>query len=1125
MFKRPERHNHSRIALLLFCAALVSPQITAAQVLYGSIVGNVKDSTNAAVAEAAVTITNNNTGQTRQALTNHTGVYSFPTVQAGSYQVAVSKEGFTRFVQSNVPVAINSVARVDVELSVGVVAESVTVTAETAIMQADRAEVRAEISNKSLVDLPGALNRNYQLLLNTVPGVSPLYTRDNNPSNATGSSIFNVNGASNQINNTRIEGASTTNIWQPQYVAYTPPIEAIAAVNIVTNSYDAEQGLAGGAAINVELKSGTNEFHGALFHYHHNQHLRARPFFIPTTEPLGKYLLNQYGGTLGGPVKRDKLFFFVSFENSTDRRARDTIASVPTAAVRAGDMSAYPTVYDPLTGKLDGSGRTPFANNQIPGARKDPIVQKIIPLVPMPNLAGESRNYFVSGATITDRWALDNKANWNITDRSSMWGRFSLMDLRYENSTIFGDELIGNVIQGGNTGAGGSNIYNYSAGAVHAFSPTLIMDTNFGYVQHNTGVEHPGVDENTGLDFLGIPGTNGPERFQGGWPRFDLSTYDDYGVVQGYMPYWRWDNQQQMVANFTWTKGAHEIRWGADVYRQAMNHTQPEVAGAGHGARGTFVFGSGPTRLCTSPDGQGGCRTLSTDSPAHSFATFLLGLPTRLGKNLMTINPFTTRQWQYSLYIRDKWQLSPKWTISYGTRWEYYPVPTREDRGLERYDPMTNKILIGGLGAIPKKLGVNVSRTLFAPRLGIAYRATNTLVVRAGYGISIDPYSMARSMRTNHPVIIELDKNTVNSWLPAQTLAEGIPPIEVPELGDGIVDIPLNVSASTMPDEFRRGYIQSWNFTVQKELPSGFAAEVGYVATRQIRQLGFQQLNWAPIGAGQAGQQLFKAFGRTATTRIGGPVGGSHFDSMQARLQRRFSRGFALQVAYTWGKSITNAGEDNSDGTLDINIPEYYGLNRRVSSFDRTHNLSISQITELPFGKGKPFANTGRVLPAIVGGWQVNGVVSFYSGSPFTVTSSGTSLNAPGNAQTADQIKPNVAKLGGIGPDQAFFDPLAFAPVTERRFGTAGFNILRGPGVANWDFGVVRHFPITERWNLEFRMDSFNFTNTPHFNNPGANVSSLRLNPDGTVRDLNGFSEVLSAFGERQFRLGLRMSF
>jgi hypothetical protein len=1080
------------------------------------------------VAGVTVTITNTRTNQSRQATTNEVGAYDFLTVQAGTYEVRVAKAGFAGFSKTGVEVTINNISRVDAVLQVGGVTESVTVTAALAVLQTDRAEVRAEVTSKQLVDSPGTLNRNYQYLLNTIPGVTPIANEGASPSNATGGLRFNVNGTSNQINNTRIDGTSASNIWMPQYVAYTPPIEAIESVNVVTNSYDAEQGLAGGAAVNVQMKSGTNEYHGSLFEYHHNQHLRARSYFLPPTQGKGKYILNQFGGTLGGPIKRDKLFFFVNFENSPNRRNANQIVSVPTQAVRDGNMAGFPIIYDPTTGNADGSGRIPFSNNQVPPSMRNSIVQKIIPLIPAPNLGGDLRNYFASGSEVLDRWATDMKSNWNVTQSSTVWGRFSLMNFTTMNPTVFGEKLVGDPTDSGNNGgSGGSRVYNFSAGGVHTFTPNLVMDVNLGYVWHDTHVEQPSIGQNVGLDMLGLPGTNGPKRFQSGWPAFTFggSGYSSYGVTEPYMPYYRWDRQLQLVGNFSWIHGSHEVRWGTDIYKQDLNHIQPEVAGARHGARGTFTFATGPVSLCAVPDGKGGCVTMSQDSPAHGFAEFLLGLPTRLGKNLMTVDEYTTRQWEYSFYVRDKWQIGRKLTISYGTRWEYFPIPTRADRGLERYDPLTNKMWIGGVGTVPRDLGVSVSRRMFAPRFGLAYRPTNTLVIRGGYGLTNDPYSMARPMRANYPVIIELDNTAPSSWLTAGQLADGIPTIVVPSLGNGIIDIPPKYSATTLPDKFRRGYIQSWNLTVQKELPLGFVAEAGYVATRQVRQFGFLNLNWAPIGTGTAGQQLYKPFGRSATTQVISPIGGSHYDSLQARLQRRFGAGFLMQTAYTWSKCITTSGPENSDGMPRIAIPEFYGLNRSVCNIDRTHNLRISYIAELPFGKGKRYLKEGILLPALLGGWQLNGLLSFYSGGPFSVTASGTSLNAPGSSQRADQVKANVQKLGGVGPGQPFFDPTAFVPVLDRRFGTAGFNSMRGPGMANWDCGLYRTFNVTERWKLQFRMDGLNITNTPHFGNPGGNASSAVRNADGSIRSLNGYGEVLSASDERQFRLGLRLNF
>ena len=470
--------------------------------------------------------------------------------------------------------------------------------------------------------------------------------------------------------------------------------------------------------------------------------------------------------------------------------------------------------------------------------------------------------------------------------------------------------------------------------------------------------------------------------------------------------------------------------------------------------------------------------------------------------------------------------MTPRLTVSYGTRWEYFPIPTRADRGLERYDFETNKVLVGGVGSVPKDLGVEVSKKLFAPRVGFAYRAGGDFVIRAGYGITYDPYPLARPLRTNHPILIELTNRGVNSVQPVYVgIRNGVPPIPVPDLGDGIINISSNVTAITLPTKFRRGYVQSWNMTLQKDLKWGFVGEVGYVASRSIRQLGFLELNWSPINGDEAGRQLNRKFGRSAATRLAGPIGSSIYDSMQARLQRRFRNGYSLDMTYTFSKNMGIAGITGSDELAPIQIPDLYYLNRSVTNIDRPHNLQITNILELPFGGGRRWLNNGGALSAIVGGWQVNNLFSAYSGVPFSVTAAATSLRAPGSSQRADLVKPEVEIFGGHGKGQPYFDPLAFKPVTDVRFGTAGWNILRGPGFAQWDFGLFREFKIKERVSIQFRAESFNFTNTPHFNNPGANVSNLRLNPDGSVLDLNGFGEITSSFGERQFRFGLRVAF
>lgn len=312
-----------------------------AQVLYGSVVGNVTDQTGAAIPGAEVTAINQETNVTRQVITGETGGYSFTTLRPGNYTVRVSMPGFKEFVRPGTPVTLNTVSRVDVVLEVGEVSETVTVLSGATLLQTDRAEVRSEVTVEKLENLPVPLGRNYQHLFKTLPGFTPPVEVHSIQTNPSRSLRFNVNGTSDQINNTRIEGATSADPWLPHITAYVPSLESIQTVNVVTNSFDAEQGLAGGAAINVQLKSGTNEFHGSVFETHHNHHLRAKNFFFPAGRNKGKFIFNQWGATLGGPIRKDKLFFFVSYEGTGDHRNASRIASVPTQAVRDGDFSAF----------------------------------------------------------------------------------------------------------------------------------------------------------------------------------------------------------------------------------------------------------------------------------------------------------------------------------------------------------------------------------------------------------------------------------------------------------------------------------------------------------------------------------------------------------------------------------------------------------------------------------------------------------------------------------------------------------------------------------------------------------------------------------------------------------------
>ncbi len=1137
-----------RMVIALFLVLSFSAVNADAQVLYGSIVGNVTDNAGAAISGATVTITNKGTNQSREATTGEDGAYSFPAVQTGTWSVSVTKSGFKSVTVTSIEITLNSIARSDVSLEVGQVSEAVSVTAETALLQTDRAEVRAELTARQLLNLPIPPGRNYQQLFRTLPGITPPQNAHSVPTNPSRALQYNVNGTSSSSNNVRIDGASQYNVFLPHVTAYVPSLEAIETVNVVTNNFDAEQGLAGGAAVNVQIKSGTNQLHGSAFEYHDNHLTKARPWnLVPVNgvqQDKPKRVYNQFGGTIGGPIIKDRLFYFASFEGTNDRQLGNRLLTVPTAEMRTGNLSAAGVgIFDPATGQSNGLNRTEFAGGLIPAARIDPIAAAILKDMPLPNRPGFQNNYYATASYLYDKKTLDSKVNFNVTDKLVTYGRFSFLTYKQLNPGALGPlDGVGTAPQGGNTGVASGNTYGVTVAGVYTFNPNFIVDANIGYTKQGTTSEQGFLDKKIGLDVLKIPGTNGTRAFENGWPRFRISGFANIGVQDAFMPYTRNDPQWQYVSNFTYLKGSHSIRFGFDFAQQTINHLQAEWNGGGNAepAQGGFIHNAGPTQLCTAANAAGNCTTFQQGNNFNAFATFLLGYHTGAGRTLLVEPPIIFKAKAYSFYVRDGWQVRPNLTVTMGTRWEYYPLPEREDRGIERYDFKTNTMQVCGVGNIPKDCGVKLNKKLFSPRIGIAWRISDSFVLRTGYGITYDPVSLARVFRTNYPMLLAFNIVPPNTAAAAGLIRDGIPPSPVPDISSGRVPVPNNVNVLTLGDSFKRPYVQSWNLVLEKNIFWGLTASAGYVATRTIGQAGSFDVNAGRVGGGVASQPLFQQFGRPATTTLYNGMANSHYDSLQASLKKRFTNGLQFQASYSWSKVIglSNLGGDNDSG-LAINDPAFRNLNRSILGIDIPHNFQLTGGYELPFGKGKKFLADNKVASALTGGWQMSWLFSAFAGTPFTVTSAGTSLNAPNNTQRADQVKPVVQKLGGIGLGSPYYDPYAFMPVTTARFGTVGFNTLRSPGTVNLDMGIFRQFDITEGIKLQFRVEAFNVSNTPHFGAPGNNASApsrdaagnILLDANGRPR-LNGFMEIngTRSFGregidERVFRFGLRLSF
>jgi hypothetical protein len=1087
-----------RVPLLFVLLTLEIPALRA-QVLYGSIVGTVTDQSGAVVPKAEIKGTNPQTGELRTATADDAGRYTIGNVVPGVYDLQIAAPGFRQVTTKGVTATANTVTRIDVQMELGSQAQEIDVSGTAAALQTDKSDSHTELSPHELADLPLPNYRNFQSLLNLVPGATPVQFTNSITDVPQRSLSTNVNGTNRNNNNTRVDGAADIFVWLPHATLYVPPEETIEAANITTSSFDAEQGMAGGSSVTITTKSGTNDFHGSVFAYWDNNTLEARNYFY-----YGKgtpfSLHNIDGATLGGPIVKNKLFFFSSWEGT--RTNFSTLATVPTQAQRTGDFSAFggTAIYDPTTGDASGKGRTQFPRNIVPASLFNPITLKLQSLLPLPNQPGTTANYFSSATQALDRDNIDAKVDWNRTLKHHIFGKYSVMKALVNCAFSLGDAGGAGLCNGGGAGTAPTLTQLATIGHSWIITPNLLLDGVLGFTrlgQH--GTDHF-FGQNIGLQ-LGIPGTNGPDIRQSGFPIFNITGFSSLGQTANYFPFFRNDQTWTTSHNMTWTHGAHEVRFGFDMVRFQLNQWQPE-AGT-YGPRGYFTFDGAVTAL------SGGL----APNQFNAYAGFLLGLDQFVGKTIQNIK-LTGREWQFGWYVRDRWQVNRKLTLNLGVRYELYPLVERSHTGLGRFDLNTNQIIIGGVGNNDENAGVSNSHKLFAPRVGLAYRANESTVIRLGYGISYDPLPLARVFRDPYPLTIPQNYNGPNTFTPFASISAGIPAVPVPDLSTGVAPVPTNtvISRSPFPGLLHRGYIQSYNFTLERQLPSSFVVSAAFVGTATTHQFVDHELNAGSPGSGTAGLPLNASLHRTVSTLFEDGWLSSHYNSLQIAVNRHFSNGLLIKGAYTRSKAIDFADDDGRVGLLFNYAPEL-SRNRALAGFDIPNNFEIGGLYDLPFGKDKAHFQHG-VAGALLGGWEVNGTVSAYSGLPFIVTASGASLNAPNNTQTADQVLPNVAKLGGIGPGHPYYDPNAFAPVTAVRFGTSGRNTLRSPAIYNANVSLFRTFPVSDRINVQFRAESDNVSNTPHFAAPSANISA------------GNFLVITSAASDqRQFRLGLKVTF
>ncbi|HYU78364.1 MAG TPA: carboxypeptidase regulatory-like domain-containing protein, partial [Vicinamibacterales bacterium] len=809
------------VLVLLFAAP--SASTAWAQAVSATLLGSVTDTSGLATPGVTVTITEVNTSIKLSATTNENGNFVFSSLKDGTYRVESELTGFKKAIRDGIIVQVNTTVRVDLKMEVGTLSESITVVGESPLLQTDRTDTGRIIESTLLQEVPLAFNRNFQGALITVPGATRPHRVHSEFFNSQDSLSTEVNGQSRLANNVLLDGIDD-NHKTGLLTVLIPSADAIESVSVTTSNYDAEFGRAGGAVTAVTLKSGTNQLKGSGFLGGYTDATIATNFFSHTKAPtkvVGE------GIALGGPIRRNKIFFFADYQRALDNAGRVQRSIIPPLEFRNGNFSRASTiVYNPFTGNADGTGREPFAGNVIPDSMISPIAKRILALIPAPNIAGAALgqiNFEQAYQRKKTTDAFDIKLNQQINDRNALSGRFS-----YQRPDITDPGIYGIYGGGGKDFNGHGTNLTISTGATftRTWSATLVQEIRGGMTYYHNEAVTDAVGLKTS-DELGIRGVNINDFSDGITSIFIGGTTNPGALfsapVIGFAASLPWDRTERTVEVSTvLTKilGNHSIKWGGNIRhnRDFLLQVQDRL-----GPRGGFEFNAQQTAI-------------PTDSPAangfaNAFASFLLDVPSRVGRDLTVVDP-GTRHWAVFSFLHDKWQLTQKTTVDLGLRHEYYtPLIGLADKGgLANYDPATNSLLVAGYGDVPANLGVKKYFKNFVPRTGISYRVTETSVVRAGYGISTIPFP-DNSYAFNFPVKQNNDFTAPNTFASAPVrMADGFPaPILAEIPANGIIPANTTLLRSqryfAVPLDLHEGRLQSWNAAYQRQLPHGFTAE------------------------------------------------------------------------------------------------------------------------------------------------------------------------------------------------------------------------------------------------------------------------------------------------------------
>ena len=1053
----------------------------------GSIEGNVTDVSGAVVSGATVEAMNVGTGVTDSTVTNNDGAYRFPSLIPGTYTIAIKKQGFAQFTREAIRIDAGTGVRVDAKLPVGTVASKIEVTGETPLLQTDSAETSGIIQSAEIQDLP-TFGRNITRLSLLAPGAFMEQGQlDLHPENAGEDFDVNINGSQTNNNSHLLDGVDNTEVIQG-FSLLVVPQDSVQEVKLTTTNYDAEYGHVSGGVWQVTTKSGTNAYHGSLFEYY-----RSGDFFAPDhfSQPNGVpgNVWNQFGGSLGGPIKKDKLFFFGDFQGMRNHFATSSLYTTPIDAFKSGDFSsiaATDPIYDPATGNADGTGRTQISCNGVLNVicpdRISTAASNALALLPEPTVQNAiNNNYTVSRPALFDQNQFDTRVDYFATNKTVVFGKFSYFDASFYTNNVFG-AIGGGPALGGAVNSGNSLDHDKSAMVdyQHTFSPTLLQDFRFAFSR--IYIQELQLDANSDTaNQIGIPDINLGTIYTTGLPEMQIDgptsqfTMGDIGL-----PFYEHETTIQFYDNWTKTEGHHAIKFGADI--EKFFGIRTDVSGRG-------VFDSSQN-LTGNP---------AVTNSGLGLASFLLGLTDSFNRDITLVQP-QEKMWKLAFYGQDTWRVTPDLTLTLGLRWDYLsPIFTPNGQSVGNINLNTDNIELTNLAG--KYAGVTTPKTEFSPRIGVSYRLPHDTVLRAGYGRSyfMNPYGAGFGTQgCCWPIKQSQTDTQINPYAPLDfTLDQG------PGLPATLPAFPPNglISFAGAPGgseyfvgtgSYPHSYNDTYNVTLEHAFAHQITASIAYVGNRGRHLWDNVDVN-APVpgpnvgGSFNPNRPYYANYGWSVEEYqrndqlAGYPELKSNYNSLQLRAEKRFHSGLYLLSNFTWDKSL----DEGTFGPTNIfNFRSNYG------NSDSTRPWAwVSAATwELPFGRGRTYANNlNRGTDALVGGWTLSGIFNFQGGTYFTpYLSNNASLNS------TISLRPDRIGSGKVSNPNRYqwFNPTDFTVPALYTYGNSGRNILLAPGYGEVDLSLAKAFVITERARLELKWDVFNALNQENLAQPNPYVDT-----------------------------------